>query len=236
MNRDEHGNALNRAHRRRFLLSGLLVCGCCGAGYTIMGKDRYGCAGRRSKGICTNDRTISRGEIEERILRVLKQNLLTPELVAEFTRAYQEEVNCLVSEAWNVQTEVEGKLSATQRRIDGIMRAIEDGLYQQSMKARLAELEAEKAALSARRQVAPTPPNVSVHPNLAVVYRRKVEELETLLKDAEHRNEAVELIRSLIDKIELTPRDVGGGLDALLSGDLARILVLCVEQHKAPGG
>ena len=65
MGRDESGNALNRAHRRRFLLSGLLVCGCCGGGYTIMAKDRYGCAGRRSKGTCANDRTIIRPEIED---------------------------------------------------------------------------------------------------------------------------------------------------------------------------
>ena len=107
MGRDESGNALNRAHRRRFLLSGLLVCGCCGAGYTIMAKDRYGCAGRRSKGTCTNDRTISRQEIEARILKALKQNLLTPELVAEFTRAYQEEVNRLTKEASGKAAEVE---------------------------------------------------------------------------------------------------------------------------------
>jgi site-specific DNA recombinase len=79
MGRDESGNALNRAHRRRFLLSGLLTCGCCGAGYTIMAKDRYGCAGRRSKGTCANVRTISRHEIEARILKALKQNLLTPD-------------------------------------------------------------------------------------------------------------------------------------------------------------
>jgi site-specific DNA recombinase len=147
MGRDESGNALNRAHRCRFLLSGPLVCGCCGAGYTIMAKDRYGCAGRRSKGVCTNDRTISRREIEERILRALKQNLLTPQLVAEFTRAYQEEVNRLTKDASGKAAEIESKLAGVQRKIDGIMRAIEDGLYQPSMKARLAELEAEKAAL-----------------------------------------------------------------------------------------
>jgi hypothetical protein len=28
---DETGNPLNRAHRHKFLLSGLLKCGCCGA-------------------------------------------------------------------------------------------------------------------------------------------------------------------------------------------------------------
>ncbi|MCV9940695.1 recombinase family protein [Boseaceae bacterium BT-24-1] len=57
MSRDEAGNALNRAHRRRYLLSGLLNCGCCGAGYTLVAAGRYGCAGRRSKGLCQNDRS-----------------------------------------------------------------------------------------------------------------------------------------------------------------------------------
>ncbi|MFC5084885.1 recombinase zinc beta ribbon domain-containing protein [Microvirga arabica] len=226
MGRDEGGNALNRTRRRRFLLSGLLVCGCCGAGYTIMAKDRYGCAGRRSKRTCRNDRTISRQEIEGRILKALKQNLLTPELVAEFTRAFQEEVNRLTKEANGKAAEIDSKLAAVQRKIDGIMRAIEDGLYQPSMKARLAELEADKAALSSSRNANPSLPNVSVHPNLAALYRRKVEELESLLEDAEHKDEAMELIRSLIERIELSPREEGG-LQAVLHGDLARILVLC---------
>ena len=237
MARDAHGNALKSAHRRRFLLSGLLVCGCCGAGYTIMAKDRYGCAGRRSKGLCSNDRTISRYEIEARILKALKQNLVTPELVAEFTRAYQEEINRLTKEASGRAAEIESKLVAVQRKIDGILRAIEDGLYQPSMKVRLAELEAEKASLTAQQHNTQTIPNVSVHPNLATVYRRKVEELETLLEDVSHKDEAMELIRSLIERIVLTPREEGG-LEAILHGDLARILVLCAsgeapEQHKA---
>ncbi|MFC4171422.1 recombinase family protein [Microvirga sp. GCM10011540] len=226
MARDEQGNALNRARRRRFLLSGLLTCGCCGAGYTIMAKDRYGCAGRRSKGTCSNERTISRKEIEARILKALKQNLLTPELVAEFTRAYQEEVNRLTKEVSGRAAEVETKLAAVQRKIDGIMRAIEDGLYQPSMKARLEELETEKAALISSRDTGPTIPNILVHPNLAAVYRRKVDELESLLEDAAHKDKAMELIRSLIEKIELSPREEGG-LDAVLHGDLARILTLC---------
>jgi len=58
--RTDDGQALNRAHRRRFLLSGLLKCGLCGGGYTIVGKDRYGCATRRAKGTCANAITIIR--------------------------------------------------------------------------------------------------------------------------------------------------------------------------------
>jgi hypothetical protein len=78
MGRDESGNALNRAHRRRFLLSGLLVFGCCDAGYTIMAKDCHGCAGRRSKGICQNDCKTSRKEIEAAFSRRSSRTCLHP--------------------------------------------------------------------------------------------------------------------------------------------------------------
>lgn len=228
MARDDGGNALNRAHRRKFLLSGLLVCGCCGAGYTIVGKDRYGCAGRRSKGTCTNDRTISRQEIEGRILLALKERLLTPDLVHTFTQTYQEEVNRLAKEALGQRASLEGRLAACQRKIDSLIAAIEDGLYQPSMKTRLEDLEGEKAMLT--REIAQAdqePRPISVHPNLGDVYRRKVEELERLL-DGEQRDEAMEIIRAMIDEIVLSPRAQGAGLDAELRGDLARILALCV--------
>ena len=42
-------NRLNEAHRPRFLLSGLLRCGCCGGPYAIIGRDRYACSTRRQK-------------------------------------------------------------------------------------------------------------------------------------------------------------------------------------------
>ena len=72
--RDAGGNALNRVHRRRFLLSGLLKCGCCAGGFTIVAQDRYGCAAHRSKGTCNNNATVSRQEIEERVLGGLNRN------------------------------------------------------------------------------------------------------------------------------------------------------------------
>ena len=33
-----------RARRIRYLLSGLLACGCCGGAYTLVGGQHYGCA------------------------------------------------------------------------------------------------------------------------------------------------------------------------------------------------
>lgn len=52
MARDESGQPLNRAHRAQHLLSGLLVCGECGAPYVMVDSYRYGCNRHRSKARC----------------------------------------------------------------------------------------------------------------------------------------------------------------------------------------
>jgi site-specific DNA recombinase len=72
----------------------------------------------------------------------------------------------------------------------------------------------------------PEPPKVRLHPNLAQVYRDKVAALETALADPAIKDEAAEIIRSLIDRITLTPRE-DGTLEVLLYGELARILQFC---------
>ena len=107
-------------------------------------------------------------------------------------------------------------------------------MYQPAMKTRLTDLEAEKAALLSRQKAPKPNPKVSVHPNLAGLYRRKVEELESLLDDATAREDAMTIIRSMIEGIVLTPRVDAGGLEAVLSGDLARILALCQAGSGGP--
>ena len=167
-------------HRRRYLLSGLLICGCCGGNFSVVTRDTLfvlAVGAPRAFAAMTARSPVGRSRAGSST--AIKQNLLTPELVAEFTRAYTQEFNRLVAEAGNQHAEVAGKLTAVERKIAGIMRAIEDGLYQPAMKARLTELEAEKASLMARQGPAPVVHKVSVHPNLAAVYRRKVEELES---------------------------------------------------------
>jgi hypothetical protein len=226
MTRDADGNALNRAHRRKFLLSGLLECGVCGGGFTIVDAKHYGCATNRSKGTCNNHYRVRREDLERRVLEGLKHGLLPPEMVEEFARAYQEEVNRLAAEKSQSRGQDQGRLAAVQRKIASMIRAIEDGLYQPSMKARMAELEAEKAALEERLAAAPDAPVVRLHPNLAQVYRDKVADLETALEDPQIKDEAMEIIRSLIERITLTPRE-DGTLEVLLYGERARILQFC---------
>jgi site-specific DNA recombinase len=237
MSRDADGNALNRAHRRKYLLSGLLECGVCGGGFTIVDAKHYGCATHRSKGTCDNHHRVGREDLERRVLDGLKHGLLAPELVEEFARAFQEEVNRLAAEKTLSRAQDEGRLEAVRRKIASMIRAIEDGLYQPSVKARMADLEAEKAVLEERLAAAPEPSKVRLHPNLPGLYREKMAALEQALADPAIKDEAAEIVRSQIERITLTPKP-GGGLDVQLYGDLARILQVCEageRNDKRPG-
>ena len=105
-------------------------------------------------------------------------------------------------------------------------------MYQPSMKARMDELEAEKALLEERLAAAPEPPKIRLHPNLPRLYREKVAQLEQALADPAIKAEAAEIIRSQIERITLTPND-DGVLEVQLYGDLARILQFCESgEHK----
>jgi hypothetical protein len=228
MSRDADGNTLNGAHRQKYLLSGLLACGVCGGGFTIINAHDYGCAAHRAKGTCSNHGRIRREELERRVLDGLKHRLLAPELVEQFARDFQEEVNRQAAELNQSRAQDEGRLEAVRRKIASMIRAIEDGMYQPSMKARMAELEAEKAALEERLAAAPEPPKLRLHPNLAGLYREKVAVLEQALADPSIKTESMEVVRSQIERITLTP-NAEGDLDIHLYGDLARILWFCEE-------
>jgi site-specific DNA recombinase len=81
------------ARRPHYLFSGLLTCGACGGGYTLVGARHYGCANTRNRGTCDNRPTIRRDVLEETVLRALKDHLLQPELIHEFVTTYQREYN-----------------------------------------------------------------------------------------------------------------------------------------------
>jgi hypothetical protein len=103
-----------------------------------------------------------------------------------------------------------------------------------ALKEELRNLEARQSAL----QEAPansTAPAPLIHPNLAEVYRQRVVALQEALHDLSSRDEAFDLIRSLIEVIRLVPDE--GKLRIEIKGELAGILELCREADKTkPGG
>jgi hypothetical protein len=85
----------NQARRPKYLFSGLTKCAGCGGGYVMYWRDRLACFGARSRGTCTNRLTISRQEVEERVLVALRDKLMRRDLFEDFCREYVRELNRL---------------------------------------------------------------------------------------------------------------------------------------------
>ncbi|NDW46697.1 recombinase family protein [Ruegeria sp. PrR005] len=217
-----------RAHRPKHLFSGLLVCGCCGGGYTIVGKAHYGCANARNKGTCNNRLTIRRDALETRVLSGLKDQLLHPDLIAEFVSAYQAEYNRLASEATRDKAKSEEELAKIVRKIDSIVEAITEGMFHPSMKAKMDELERSKTTLELELAHVRSNPPVLLHPGLSDLYREKVADLTAALNEPSTKTAASTHIRSLLSEVRLIPN--GSGLMIELVGELAGLLALGQEK------
>ena len=221
--RAAHANRLNSTHRPRYLLSGLLECGVCGGPYSKRGQDRYGCSNHVMTGAFSNSRTVRRVEIEERVLAGLKDKLMAPEAAAEAMKAYAEETNRLNRERRASGATDRAELAEIAKRIAAMIAAIEEVGYVRGMSDRLRELEARQDEIAER--LAAVPADIpDIHPNIAIVYRRKVERLAEALADPRDRDEAADAIRGLIERIVLTPGEKRGEMHAALHGDLGTIL------------
>jgi len=221
--REGRAERLHLANRPVSLLSGLLTCGCCGGKIGILTPNRYGCLNHHRRGTCANNRTITRDKIEARVLAGLKDCLVSSQAVAEAVRAYTAEMNRLNHDQ-RAQAETDHRaLQKIERAVAGIMAAIEDGLYQPSMKARMDELERQRAEITQR--LSKVPADIpDIHPNIADVYRRNVARFTEALIDPDGGREAADALRSLIGEIVLNPGKKRGEVHAELRGELMGIL------------
>lgn len=122
-------------------------------------------------------------------------------------------------------------LAKVEKAIAGIISAIEDGMYQPSMKARMDDLERQKADITAR--LSQSPDDIpDIHPNVANLYRLRVERLTEALADPDGGRQAAEALRSLIG--EIVPGTKRGEVYAELRGELFGILGLAKEEEARP--
>ena len=127
------------------MFSGLLKCGCCGGGFTIVGRVAV--------------------EFEQRI----KSDAL--------------------------------ELQSLERKIASIVAALMEE-YSRALGDRLADLERQRDLISARKVENPQG-TIRLHPRLADVYAEKIQQLEEALNEPSIREEAAEVFRSLVDRVEL---------------------------------
>ncbi len=173
---------------------------------------------------CSNAIPIKRVDLEDRVLSGLKEQLLHPDLIAEFAKAYQEEYNGLAGTIQQERINATRDLAQVERKIVHLVDAISDGMFHSSMKDKLTALEARSSDLEALINAASDQPPILLHPGLSELYREQVANLTTALRDPSSQAEATSIIRSLLSEIKLIPDD--GTYAIELVGELAGILAL----------
>ena len=219
--------------RPRFLMTGLAKCGSCGASYVKINARLFGCAAARNRGTCSNRLNIRIDVLEGIIFDGLRSRLMDPDLFKAFYEEFHRELNRLRAAEHSATEAKRAELDRIERRIRRIVELIteEDAPFR-ALKQELVALEARQLTL--QREIATTEaPAPLIHPILAEIYRQRVERLHETLKDPATRDEAFELIRSLIEEIRLIPED--GQLRIELRGELAGILALSAAGNM-PGG
>ena len=201
---------LNGTHRRKFVLSGFLRCSVCGGAYAVMAKDRYGCATHVKAGTCQNGNTIVRPALERRVLDALRDKMMAPDAIAAFIVAYNEEVAAARAAQAHERAPRGAELVEIDRKISGLIDAIENGAWSPALQERLTGLEDIKRAIIAARAIEPEPTNVvEIRPATVETYRSRVVDLIAALSEPGDRAAASEALRSLVDKIVPVPDATG---------------------------
>ncbi|MBT5263353.1 MAG: hypothetical protein HOL85_00865, partial [Rhodospirillaceae bacterium] len=145
-------------------------------------------------------------------------------LIKEFADAFRAEVAKLRRMGANQDRTWQKELQKVENGIARCLSFITEGDGDPgSVRGTLRGLEERKRDITSKMQAQP-PTDIAIHPNIAELYRRKVQDLQTLLEDETSRPQAMEIMRSLVDRIEVAPGTKRGEPEVLLVGALASIL------------
>ena len=216
----------NKRQTTKRLLTGLVKCGCCGGSMTIVNRNRYYCSAKRERGTCNSTVGIKAQDLENRVLTGLKDILIGNEdLIKTFADTLKAEVTRQRKERGSRDRQVQKDLNKVDMSIRRCMNFITEGDGDPGIvRDELRSLQARKRDLERTLSASLEESSVEVHPNIGALYTKKVGELPGLLTDDTTRPQAMDIIRSLIDRVEVTEAADRGKPNVVLVGALAAIL------------
>jgi site-specific DNA recombinase len=222
--------APQKQRKAKFLLSGLLKCGCCGGGLSMKDRDhgrvRVHCSTMRESGSCSNRKIFYLDEIEKAVLAGLQQHLKAPHLLKEFAKAYQEERERLASEKRRLRGKLEGQLAQLQRGIDRLWADYEaERLPMDIAGPKLKELHAQRTSIQEEIAAKPVEEKiVGLHPAALREYEEHVGRLQAVFGQGvtPDYEETSNKIRGLIADVTLRPSEEGFKIE--LQGRLALLM------------
>ena len=192
---------------------------------TIIRHDRYYCSAKRERGTCNSSIGIAAAEIEDRVIAGLKSILIGREdLVETFTQEFNAELARLRKDHYRQERNFQKELNKTNAAISRCLTFIKEGEGDPGLvRGELKDLEGKKKNLEAQIDGIDDSHKIETHPNLAKLFSKKVGELQSLLSDEVCKPKAMEIIRSLVDRIEVRAGKGGKTPEITLVGSLARI-------------
>lgn len=209
----------------KYLFSGLLKCGTCGANYVMVNEHSYGCAAHRDSGpsVCANELRVPRRVVEEKLLEGIKHDLFTP----EYIKLFKQEVSRRLVEQKRKATDlgpIKKKLAKVETEIQNILTAIKAGIVTASTKTELEKLETERDSLLKALNVDTRKLDNLGHilPRAVERFKQMIDDLETVtLRDVAR---ARTQIKHLVGDVKLIAEE--GRLEAELAGNYAGLLRL----------
>ncbi|MDB5316949.1 MAG: putative recombinase [Rhodospirillales bacterium] len=215
--------------RPRYLLSGKIICGACGGPFSVHRACHYRCNGA-TRGLCNNRVGIKREVLEARVLAILAEQMMDPELAEAFAAEFTAEWNRLAGQHAAAEGQVRRELESAERKLGNLLEAIAEGLRSAGLQAKLLAAEAEVERLHrSLAEAKPTP--VRLLPNLGHAYRRTVARLREALNEG-NNPEAVEVARALIDRVIIHPTPRGTPPRITVERHLAQMLTPLSQTYR----
>jgi DNA invertase Pin-like site-specific DNA recombinase len=202
----------------KYLFSGFMVCGLCGARMIIVSGDgrrgyvKYGCPSHRYRGVCANDVLIRRDRLEHQLLTGLSDRILKPEMIDFALERFQEQLQSRLQELRDQAESAADGVAALQTKrqelkmkVSNVTEAIAAVGHSPGLLAQLATIEAEIARLDERLAEMNQPRDLTASlDDLKAFLRERAAAIGELLHgDVEIARQA---LAKHIDRLVLTPK------------------------------
>lgn len=179
----------NKGPRSKRLLSGLLRCGACGGGMSLVGPDKGGprieCSTKRESGTCDNRRRFYIDRVEEMVLDILRQQFADTSIVEMYVKAYEEEQKRVRGDAFRMRANAQKALDEAKASITKIIEKMSKDLIEDDeATAMLAPLRAERERQKAILESVEEPINViELQPKAVRRFRENIENLAEIIRE-----------------------------------------------------
>ncbi len=244
------GEHAKHAPKNKRLLSGLLKCGQCGGGLSIVGADRSGprvvCSTWKESKSCTNSGRYYVEKIERDVIERLLAIFGDTSIIDAYVEEYKAESKRIAVERRNSRGTKESALADVQGQIARIIEQVAKGtIDEDDVLAVLPGLKAERARLKAELEAEEPVTNViEIKPRAVEKFREDLENLTEILRDraAEPSLEMAKSFREIVSGVVVYPRKAGeqyqyeikGLLSGIAGPELSAVIVVAEEGFEPP--